>query len=231
MAIGDVLMSQRRWGGTRCRKFLAMFRISETKTIGSLTERQRHALAAQLDAHARIEHGRASRSRRTRLAAAASASPVVAGGRAATRGPALRSPGRAWRSRRCARRDRAGRATGTRRGRTPRCTRRLCRAGSRASASCSSADSTANATWWVEPAPTTPSCICGYSRKVTSVPGRAGRVAEPEVARAGVVVVDALLDEREAEHVAVEGGRALEVAADRRDVVQAGQPHARGGVV
>lgn len=56
MAIGDVLMSQRRWGGTRCRKFLAMFRISETKTIGSLTERQRHALAAQLDAHASIEH-------------------------------------------------------------------------------------------------------------------------------------------------------------------------------
>jgi len=56
MAIGDVLMSQRRWGGTRCRKFLAMFRISETKTIGSLTDRQRHALAAQLDAHATIEH-------------------------------------------------------------------------------------------------------------------------------------------------------------------------------
>ena len=56
MAIGDVLMSQRRWGGTRCRKFLAMFRITETKTIGSLTDRQRHALAAQLDAHATIEH-------------------------------------------------------------------------------------------------------------------------------------------------------------------------------
>ena len=55
MAIGDVLMSQRRWGGTRCRKFLAMFRISETKTVGSLTERQRHALAGQLDAHASIE--------------------------------------------------------------------------------------------------------------------------------------------------------------------------------
>ena len=55
MAIGDVLMSQRRWGGTRCRKFLAMFRITETKTIGSLTERQRRALAAQLSAHASIE--------------------------------------------------------------------------------------------------------------------------------------------------------------------------------
>lgn len=57
MAVGDVLMSQRRWGGTRCRKFLAMFQISETKTVGSLTERQRIALAAQLEAHAKIERG------------------------------------------------------------------------------------------------------------------------------------------------------------------------------
>jgi hypothetical protein len=57
MAIADVLMSQRRWGGTRCRKFLAMFQISETKTVGSLTERQRRALAAQLEAHATIERG------------------------------------------------------------------------------------------------------------------------------------------------------------------------------
>jgi len=58
MEIGDVLMSQRRWGGTRCRKFLAMFQISETKAVGSLTERQRRALAAQLDVHARVEGSR-----------------------------------------------------------------------------------------------------------------------------------------------------------------------------
>lgn len=57
MAIGDVLMSQRRWGSTRCRKFLAMFRLAETKSVGSLTERQRLALAAQLEAHATIERG------------------------------------------------------------------------------------------------------------------------------------------------------------------------------
>ena len=57
MAIADVLMSQRHWGGTRCRKFLAMFQISETKTVGSLTERQRAALAAQLEAHAKIDRG------------------------------------------------------------------------------------------------------------------------------------------------------------------------------
>jgi recombinational DNA repair protein RecR len=55
MAIADVLMSQRRWGGTRCRKFLAMFQISEAKTVGSLTQRQRIALGAQLEAHATIE--------------------------------------------------------------------------------------------------------------------------------------------------------------------------------
>jgi hypothetical protein len=57
MALSDVLMSQRRWGGTRCRKFLAMFQITETKTVGSLTERQRAALAGQLEAHAKIERG------------------------------------------------------------------------------------------------------------------------------------------------------------------------------
>jgi len=55
MPIADVLMSQRRWGGTRCRKFLAMFQISETKTVGTLTQRQRTALAAQLEAHAKID--------------------------------------------------------------------------------------------------------------------------------------------------------------------------------
>jgi hypothetical protein len=48
MAIADLLMSQRRWGRTRCRRFLASVLLSETKTIGSLTERQRRAVAAQL---------------------------------------------------------------------------------------------------------------------------------------------------------------------------------------
>lgn len=48
MAIADLLMSQRRWGRTRCRRFLAQVPLSETKTIGSLTERQRVAVAAQL---------------------------------------------------------------------------------------------------------------------------------------------------------------------------------------
>jgi hypothetical protein len=48
MAIADLLMSQRRWGRTRSRRFLAQVPLSETKTIGSLTERQRHAVAAQL---------------------------------------------------------------------------------------------------------------------------------------------------------------------------------------
>ena len=48
MAVGDLLMSQRRWGQTRCRKFLAQVPMSEKKTIGSLTERQRRTLAAML---------------------------------------------------------------------------------------------------------------------------------------------------------------------------------------
>ena len=45
MAIADLLMSQHRWGRTRCRRFLAALPMTETKTIGSMTDRQRHALA------------------------------------------------------------------------------------------------------------------------------------------------------------------------------------------
>ena len=42
-------MSQRRWGSTRCRKFLARNHISEVKQVGSLTQRQRSLLAEQLE--------------------------------------------------------------------------------------------------------------------------------------------------------------------------------------
>lgn len=45
MAISDLLLSQRRWGAARCRKFLATIKIPETKTVGSMTERQRRELA------------------------------------------------------------------------------------------------------------------------------------------------------------------------------------------
>src|SRR5206468_6602862 len=56
MAVADLLMSQRRWGHTRCRKFLAQIPMSEKKTIGSMTERQRRTLAAMLSS---AEMGRA----------------------------------------------------------------------------------------------------------------------------------------------------------------------------
>ena len=48
MAVADLLMSQRRWGHTRCRKFLTQIPMSEQKTVGSMTERQRRTLAAML---------------------------------------------------------------------------------------------------------------------------------------------------------------------------------------
>src|SRR5438309_7654616 len=48
MAVGDLLMSQRRWGQTRCRKFLVQIPITEMKTIGSMTRRQRVALSELL---------------------------------------------------------------------------------------------------------------------------------------------------------------------------------------
>src|SRR4051795_4699222 len=45
MTISDLLMSQRRWGSTRCRKLLQGIPMSENKTVGSMTDRQRRALA------------------------------------------------------------------------------------------------------------------------------------------------------------------------------------------
>ncbi|HEY8867370.1 MAG TPA: hypothetical protein VIM22_10570 [Solirubrobacteraceae bacterium] len=55
MAIADLLMSQRRWGRTRCRKFLGTLDMSENKTIGSMTDRQRRTLAALLTAKGRVD--------------------------------------------------------------------------------------------------------------------------------------------------------------------------------
>jgi hypothetical protein len=46
--IGELLVSQRRWGSSRCRKFLARNQLVETKLIGTLTERQRRMLASSL---------------------------------------------------------------------------------------------------------------------------------------------------------------------------------------
>ena len=48
MEIVAVLGSQRGWGPRRSQRFLARLGIPERKPIGSLTDRQRLALAAQL---------------------------------------------------------------------------------------------------------------------------------------------------------------------------------------
>jgi len=48
MAVADLLTSQRRWGHTRVRRFLASVAMSENTTIGSMTERPRRAVVARL---------------------------------------------------------------------------------------------------------------------------------------------------------------------------------------
>jgi hypothetical protein len=48
MQISHLLMSQRRWGRARCRRLLLSLGIPENKYIGTLTQRQRRALAAVL---------------------------------------------------------------------------------------------------------------------------------------------------------------------------------------
>ena len=50
MSISDLLMSQKRWGRTRCRRLLVSLSVPENKQVGTLTERQRQALAAVLAA-------------------------------------------------------------------------------------------------------------------------------------------------------------------------------------
>lgn len=48
MTIAELLTSQRRWGRTRARKFLLPLSLNENKQLGTLTERQRRLLAAEL---------------------------------------------------------------------------------------------------------------------------------------------------------------------------------------
>ena len=48
MSISDLLMSQKRWGRARCRRLLMSIGVPENKQVGTLTERQRVALAAVL---------------------------------------------------------------------------------------------------------------------------------------------------------------------------------------
>jgi hypothetical protein len=58
MSISDLLMSQKRWGRARCRRLLISLSVPENKAIGTLTERQRLALAAVLEAkEAALESG------------------------------------------------------------------------------------------------------------------------------------------------------------------------------
>ncbi len=49
--LAELLASQRRWGSTRCRKFLERNNLSEIKSIGSLTDRQRNLLAGELHSY------------------------------------------------------------------------------------------------------------------------------------------------------------------------------------
>ena len=53
MSISDLLMCQRRWGRARCRRLLVSLGVPENKQIGTLTQRQRSALASVLRAGGR----------------------------------------------------------------------------------------------------------------------------------------------------------------------------------
>jgi len=77
MAIADLLTSQRRWGQTRMRRFLAGIPIMEMKTIGSMTERQRRELARTLgEVQEQTDHSR----RRTSVPSSAVRVPAALAG-------------------------------------------------------------------------------------------------------------------------------------------------------
>lgn len=61
MSVSDLLMSQKRWGRTRCRRLLTALSVPENKQIGTLTERQRKALASGLTGDPQ-QHERLARS-------------------------------------------------------------------------------------------------------------------------------------------------------------------------
>jgi hypothetical protein len=48
MTLAELLISQRRWGRTRARKFLLGVALSENKRLGTLTPRQRTLLSTAL---------------------------------------------------------------------------------------------------------------------------------------------------------------------------------------
>ena len=52
MELSDLLMSQRRWGRARCRRVLLTLGLPENKQVGTLTDRQRRALASTLEERA-----------------------------------------------------------------------------------------------------------------------------------------------------------------------------------
>lgn len=52
MTLAELLTSQRRWGRTRARKFLASLALNESKRLGTLTPRQRALLSTTLSAKA-----------------------------------------------------------------------------------------------------------------------------------------------------------------------------------
>ena len=56
MTVTELLSSQRGWGPTRAASCLRSVLLSESKTLGSLTERQRLMLAAVLSIGESKEH-------------------------------------------------------------------------------------------------------------------------------------------------------------------------------
>ena len=158
MPVGELLTSQRRWGVERSRRCLG---------VAADPREQAHR-----DADRPPARGAGRGARGGRLAGSTAGPGASCEGRAGRRrAVVLEARARGSRSRRCGRRGRAGRSSGRSRGRARRCSPRRGSAGSRATPRAPRPTPPRSARWWVEPVPTVPGGIVGYSRKETSVPG------------------------------------------------------------
>ena len=155
------------------------------------------------------------RRRRARRCGASSPAPISAASSTGSANAAARRRRTAPRRDRGCRSRRRRAAAAPRRGRGEAAARRDPRA--RVSSSTTGVSSPIDSS---VPRPSRPRSARGHSKNVINDPGAPTVVAEVEVVAVRVVEVDRLLDEREAEPVAIEVERLLRVGADARDVVQ-----------
>ena len=235
MAISDLLMSQKRWGRARCRRLLLSIGVPENKKIGTLDRAAAPGARGGTDGEGDGPLQPPSRSDcETGGWLPLTRSPPPDATRSGVSAASAGHPGVARAghpdvpARRCARRGRAGRPTSRSSARAPRCRRRPATRGSPARrAAPPRTRPRARSGGWSR-RPPCPARARGYSRQVTSVPGRPSSSPKTRWRASGSSSFTPCSTSLMPEQVAVEGDRLLGVPDDQGDVVDAGDPEPSG---